>query len=60
MRWVPASRAHRRHRLTHAAVAAGFQLLPEGLHVRQVQFVEGDGHLAYGVIPAEPVVIKDL
>lgn len=46
--------------LTHAAIAARFQLLPESLHVGQVQFVEGDGDLSYGIIPAEAVVIEDL
>lgn len=45
---------------THAAIAARLQLLPESLHVGQLQFVEGDGHLSDGVIPAEAVVIKDL
>lgn len=46
--------------LTHAAIATRFQLLPESLHVGQVQFVEGDGHLSYGVIPAKAVVVKYL
>ena len=45
---------------THAAIAAWFQLLPESLHVGQVQFVEGDGHLSYGVVPAEAVVVENL
>lgn len=46
--------------LTHAAIAAWFQLLPESLHVGQIQFVEGDGHLSYGVISAEAVVVENL
>lgn len=46
--------------LTHAAIAAWFELLPESLHVGQVQFVEGDGHLSDGVVSAEPVVVENL
>lgn len=46
--------------LTHTAIATWFQLLPESLHVGQVQFVKGDGHLSYGIIPAEAVVVKNL
>lgn len=47
-------------RLTHAAIAAWFELLPESLHVGQVQFVEGNRHLSNGVISAEPVIVKNL
>lgn len=46
--------------LTHTAIAARFELLPEGLHVGQVQFVEGDGHLSDGIISAEAVVVENL
>lgn len=45
---------------THAAITAWFQLLPESLHVGQVQFVERDGHLSDGVVPAEAVVVENL
>lgn len=46
--------------LTYTAIAARVQLLPESLHVSKVQFVEGDGHLSYRVIPAESVVVQNL
>lgn len=45
------------HGSTHTAIAAGFQLLPEGLHVGQIDLVQGDGHLSYRVIPAKTVII---
>lgn len=51
---------HRRAAFTHAAITARFELLPEGLHVCQVQFVEGDGHLSDGIVPAKAVVVEDL
>lgn len=46
--------------VTHTAIAARLELLPEGLHVGQVQFVEGDGHLTDGVVSAEAVVVENL
>lgn len=50
----------RRAAVTHTAVAARLELLPEGLHVGQVQFVEGDGHLTDGVVSAEAVIVENL
>lgn len=46
--------------VTHAAVAARFQLFPERLHLSKVDLVEGNGNLADGVIPAESVIIQHL
>lgn len=46
--------------VTHAAIAARLELFPERLHLSQVDLVEGNRHLAYGVIPAESVVIQHL
>lgn len=44
----------------YAAITAGLQVLPEGLHLGQVHLVERDGHLSNGIIAAEAVVVQDL
>lgn len=46
--------------VTHAAIAARFQLFPESLHVSKVDLVEWNGHLTDGVIPAKSVIIQHL
>lgn len=45
---------------SYAAITAGLELLPEGLDLAQLHLVEGDRHLADGVVPAEAVVVQHL
>lgn len=35
--------------VTHTAIAARFELFPDCLRVGEIDLVEGNGHLAYGV-----------
>lgn len=46
--------------VTHTAIAARFELFPDCLHVSEVDLVEWNRHLAYGIIPAESVIIQHL
>lgn len=45
---------------TYTAIATRFQLLPESLHVGQIQLVEWDRYFSYGIIPAEAVIVENL
>lgn len=46
--------------VTHTAITAWLQLFPDCLHVSQIDLVEGNRHLTYGVVPAESVIIQHL
>lgn len=45
---------------SYAAITAGLQLLPEGLHLSQFHLVKGDWHLSNGIIPTEAIVVQHL
>lgn len=45
---------------THAAVTARFKILPEGLQLSELHFIQRNGNLSDWVVTAEPIVIQHL